>query len=218
MGWYDNRGGTDAASGVARRAVQARGYCDAEPFHVGDEAVRSDCLGAERVAVGLLLALVACGGGGSNQANTAGGTESTAAATSATPASSTGTAAPAGAAATTTAGPGGLPDPQPGKPPVGTTPAMLAEGDSIFHGLKAGGLCQTCHGPDAKGTPLAPPLIAHKWLTGDGSFTFIQQRVRDGMPKPTPPYPGPMLPMGGAQLTPAQIKSVSAYEYSISHG
>jgi mono/diheme cytochrome c family protein len=75
---------------------------------------------------------------------------------------------------------------------------MLAEGDSIFHGLKAGGLCQTCHGPDAAGTPLAPPLAnKQQWLTGDGSYDFIQKRVTTGMPQPTPPYTSPMLPFGG---------------------
>jgi len=94
---------------------------------------------------------------------------------------------------------------------------MAAEGDSIFHGLKAGGVCQTCHGPDASGTALAPPLANKtKWLTGDGSYAFIQQRVTTGVPNPTPPYPGPMPPMGGSQLTSQQIQAVSAYVYSIS--
>ena len=94
---------------------------------------------------------------------------------------------------------------------------MLAEGDSIFHSLKAGGLCQTCHGADANGTPTGPSLTDSQWLTGDGSYEFIQKRVTEGMANPTPPYTGPMLPMGGAQLTPDQIKAVSAYVYSISH-
>ena len=133
---------------------------------------------------------------------------------------------PAGGAGASAAAPGGaapggaaaLPTPAPGAPPAGATVAMLAEGDSIFHGLKAGGLCITCHGPDAAGTPLAPPLAnKQQWLTGDGSYDFIQKRVTTGMPQPTPPYASPMLPMGGAQLTPDQIKSVSAYVYSISH-
>jgi len=127
----------------------------------------------------------------------------------------------AGAGATTSAGggmPAGLPSPAPGVAPAGATLAMLAEGDSIFHGLKAGGLCQTCHGPDAAGTPLAPPLVNKtQWLTGDGSYDFIQKRVTSGMPQPTAPYSSPMLPFGGAQLTPDQVKSVAAYVYSISH-
>jgi mono/diheme cytochrome c family protein len=127
---------------------------------------------------------------------------------------------PGGAGATAATGgmPAGLPVPVPGVAPAGATLAMLAEGDSIFHGLKAGGLCQTCHGPDAAGTPLAPPLANKtQWLTGDGSYDFIQKRVTTGMPTPTPPYSSPMLPFGGAQLTPDQVKSVSAYVYSISH-
>jgi mono/diheme cytochrome c family protein len=155
--------------------------------------------------VGIVAAFaVACGGGEKK----AGGESATA-------------APPPGAAGATAATggmPAGLPAPAPGVAPAGATLAMLAEGDSIFHGLKAGGLCQTCHGPDAAGTPLAPPLAnKQQWLTGDGSYDFIQKRVTTGMPQPTPPYSAPMLPMGGAQLTPDQIKSVAAYVYSISH-
>ncbi len=152
-------------------------------------------------------AIAACGGGEKK----AGG-ESAAAVPPSAGAGASAAAPAAGGAA------GALPTPVPGTPPAGATAAMVAEGDSIFHGLKAGGLCQTCHGPDAAGTPLAPPLAnKQQWLTGDGSFEFIQQRVTTGMPTPTAPYSSPMLPMGGAQLTPDQIKSVAAYVYSISH-
>ena len=165
--------------------------------------------GFERCSIGVLAAMllvVGCGGGEKKPA-----AESAAATPPAGGAPATG-ATPGATAA------GGLPAPAPGTPPTGATAVMLAEGDSIFHGLKAGGLCQTCHGPDAAGTPLAPPLTnKQQWLTGDGSYDFIQKRVTTGMPQPTPPYASPMLPMGGAQLTPDQVKSVSAYVYSISH-
>lgn len=107
--------------------------------------------------------------------------------------------------------------PKPGKPPAGATDAMVTTGDSIFHGQIAGGTCYTCHGADAKGTPLAPPLVSHTWLTGDGSYAFIQQRVTEGFPTPTPPYPGPMMPMGSTPMSPTQIKAVAAYVYAISH-
>jgi len=138
--------------------------------------------------------------------------------TSATPAPSNPStpAASPGAAASNGAG-GALATPTPGSAPPGMTAQQLALGDSIFHGQAAGGLCFTCHGLDAKGTALAPDLAgAHKWTTIDGSFDAIQKRVTDGFPKPTPPYPGPMLPKGGANLTPDQIKAVAAYVYSIS--
>lgn len=104
-----------------------------------------------------------------------------------------------------------------GAPPLGATVAMVAEGDSIFRGLKAGAICYTCHGADANGTTLAPSLRDSTWLTGDGSFQFIQKRVTEGVPTPTPPYVAAMPPMGGAQLTPDQVKSVAAYVYAISH-
>ena len=121
------------------------------------------------------------------------------------------------AAAPANPSPAGAVGPTPGAPPAGATPQMVALGDSIFHGQAASGTCFTCHGVDAKGTPLAPPLISHKWLTGDGSYAFIQQRITQGMPTPTPPYAAAMPPMGGASLTPEQVKAVAAYEYAISH-
>ena len=107
--------------------------------------------------------------------------------------------------------------PATGLAPAGATPQMVTEGDSIFHGQMAGGLCFTCHGTDARGTAIAPSLADDQWITGDGSYAFIVKRVTDGMPKPTPPYTSAMPPMGGAQLTPQQVKAVAAYVYAISH-
>lgn len=153
-------------------------------------------------ALAISLMSAACGGGEKAPAGES--------------ASATPPAAPAAVPGSTSTAGGALPAPTPGTPPSGATAAMAAEGDSIFHGLVGGGLCQTCHGPDAKGTALAPSLVSDKWLTGDGTFDFIQQRVTNGMPNPTPPYTSPMLPKGGASLTPDQIKAVASYVYSIS--
>lgn len=163
------------------------------------------------LALGVFV-LVACAKKGED--GTAAGTAAQTAAAS-EPAGSTMAAAPAAApaasAATTTAVATG--DVQADS----ITPAMVAEGDKIFHGQEGGGICFTCHGADAKGTQLAPPLVAHKWRTGDGSYAFLVKRITDGMPNPTPPYASPMPPMGGANLTAAQVKAVAAYIYSLSH-
>lgn len=161
-------------------------------------------------AAGLALALAAgaCGGGGDKGAGgTAAGTTTAAAA----PAPAAGGSAAAAPAA------GGGAGPKAGAPPAGATAQMVALGDSIFHGQAGGGTCFTCHGADANGTPLAPSLADDKWLTGDGSYSFIQQRVNTGMPTPTAPYSAPMPPKGGANLSDAQVKAVSAYVYAISH-
>lgn len=100
-------------------------------------------------------------------------------------------------------------------PAAAATPAEIALGDSIFKGQAAGGICYTCHGPDAKGTQLAPNLADSEWLNGDGSVQFIQNTVTTGVLKPKK-YPGVMPPFGQT-LTPQQVRAVAAYVYSRSH-
>ena len=96
-------------------------------------------------------------------------------------------------------------------------PGVIALGDSIFHGRVGGGLCFACHGPNAKGTPgLAPDLTDNQWLHGDGSYAFIVKTVTTGVPKPKQAA-APMLPKGGATLTPEQVQAVAAYVYSLRH-
>jgi mono/diheme cytochrome c family protein len=97
-----------------------------------------------------------------------------------------------------------------------TSPALIALGDSIFHGQVAGGTCTACHGQDAKGTAVAPDLTDNQWLNGDGSYQFIVHTVHTGVPQPKQ-HPAPMPPMGGATLTDAQVNAVAAYVYSLSH-
>jgi mono/diheme cytochrome c family protein len=104
-----------------------------------------------------------------------------------------------------------------GHPPSGATVQMVAHGDSVFHGRAEGGLCYVCHGTDANGTPLGPSLLGRQWLTGPGTYVFIQQRVTDGMPNPTAPFTSPMPPKGGVPLSEAAVIDVSAYVYAISH-
>jgi mono/diheme cytochrome c family protein len=106
--------------------------------------------------------------------------------------------------------------PVPGAPPSGATAAMVALGDSIFHGEVAGGKCSSCHGYDARGGPRGPTLRKHEWRTGDGSYEFLQARILMGSAEPERPYPSPMEVHGGADLTPDQVKAVAAYVYAIS--
>ena len=96
------------------------------------------------------------------------------------------------------------------------TPAMIALGDSVFHGQVGGGTCSVCHGADAKGTTgLAPDLTGGTWLHGDGSYAFIVGLVEQGVPDPKQ-FPAPMPPKGGAKLRPEQVRAVAAYVYSLS--
>ena len=95
------------------------------------------------------------------------------------------------------------------------TPQMIALGDSIFEGQAAGGTCMTCHGPDAKGTQLAPNLADDQWLNVDGSYQAIVNVIQNGVPTPKQ-HPAPMPPMGGSSLTPDQVRAVAAYVFSLS--
>ena len=97
--------------------------------------------------------------------------------------------------------------------PEGATQGDVDEGTRIF---STTGNCFTCHGQNGTGGPLAPALNDSEWLNIDGSFASIQQVVKAGVPQPKQ-HPAPMPPMGGAQLTDAQVKQVAAYVYSISH-
>ena len=146
------------------------------------------------LATALLLALLvaACGGGGEGSA---GGDTSMAQ----TPAGS------AGGAAGGTAG---------GGTDTAATSQLVALGDSIFHGRAAGGICFTCHGPDAKGTALAPDLTDATWINIDGSRAAIANIVRTGVLQPKQ-HPGPMPPFAG--FTDQQLQAVAAYVYSLSH-
>lgn len=96
------------------------------------------------------------------------------------------------------------------------TPAMIALGDSVFHGRAGGGACFVCHGQDAKGTPgLAPNLTEGKWLHGDGGYGFLVDLIERGVADPKEGS-APMPPMGGARLSADQLHAVAAYVYSVS--
>ncbi len=100
--------------------------------------------------------------------------------------------------------------------PQGADKALVARGDSIFHGKLAGGLCWTCHGMDAKGMKgLGPDLTDKAWLHGDGSLNFVASTVKTGIPKPKKSST-PMLPGGGMPLTEPQVAAVAAYVVSLS--
>lgn len=90
--------------------------------------------------------------------------------------------------------------------------ALVDRGREVFNG--AGG-CTACHGSDATGTALAPNLTDAEWLNIDGSYGALAGLIRTGVPQPKR-YPTPMPPMGGANLSDAQICAVAAYVYSLS--
>jgi mono/diheme cytochrome c family protein len=94
---------------------------------------------------------------------------------------------------------------------------LIALGDSIFHGQVGGGTCYVCHGQDAHGSAVAPNLTDKEWLHNDGTLGGISGTIASGVPKPTN-APAPMPPMGGASLSPDQVKAVATYVHSLGGG
>jgi glucose/arabinose dehydrogenase/cytochrome c553 len=100
--------------------------------------------------------------------------------------------------------------------PPGATPAQVALGNRIFHGEAANGACSGCHGSDAGGSPVGPPLNTAHWLWGDGSLASLSDIIAKGVPKPKR-YEGVMPPMGGSPLSKQDLAAVSAYVWAIGH-
>jgi glucose/arabinose dehydrogenase/mono/diheme cytochrome c family protein len=96
--------------------------------------------------------------------------------------------------------------------PKGATSAMVAAGDKLYHAQA----CIGCHGDSGQGTTLGPPLNTKEWLWSDGSWSGIAKTITEGVPQPKK-YRSPMPAMGGAQLSPQQVKQLAAYVWSISH-
>ena len=101
-----------------------------------------------------------------------------------------------------------------GAAPQGASAEDVTAGQQIF---TATGNCYTCHGPDAKGTALAPNLTDAEWINIGGTFPEIQQVVKTGVATPKS-HPAPMPAMGGVQLSDDQIRQVAAYVWSLGGG
>jgi len=133
-------------------------------------------------------------------------------------------AAPAGAIAAAGARPpegthpdaGGSAAAAPLPVPVGATPDVVVLGNRIYHGEEGGATCTGCHGVDGTGTTLGPNLTDQRWLWSDGSYQGITATITQGVSAPKQ-YRAPMPPMGGAQLTSAQVSAVAAYVWALSH-
>lgn len=100
--------------------------------------------------------------------------------------------------------------------PATITPAMLAQGDSLFHGLIGATSCQACHGADGAQATVAPNLTDAEWLHSDGSWEGIYKTVQAGVS--TPKQFTSMMPAdGGIPMTEEHRRAVTAYVYKLGH-
>lgn len=101
-------------------------------------------------------------------------------------------------------------------PPSGYSEQEAALGMRIFNGQEGGGTCSGCHGANAKGGTMGPPLATGKWLWTNGSPEAIAGIVRKGVASPRK-YGAGMPPLGGADLSESDVRALSAYVWAVSH-
>jgi mono/diheme cytochrome c family protein len=118
-------------------------------------------------------------------------------------------------APTTTPAPGPAGPASAGTPPAGATAEDVTAGQQLFTST---GNCYTCHGPDAKGTQLAPNLADSEWINiSEPTFENIRTVITAGVQTPKQ-HPAPMPAMGGAKLDDTQVKQLAAYVWSLGGG
>ena len=94
------------------------------------------------------------------------------------------------------------------------TPAMIAEGRTLFAG---DGRCAVCHGQGGRGGSLGPNLQDNDWIWVDPAQPVrpqIATIIRNGIANPRQ-SPAPMPAMGGGNLTEAQVQALSAFVESL---
>jgi cytochrome c oxidase cbb3-type subunit 3 len=106
------------------------------------------------------------------------------------------------ASAQTTAGGNGSPE---------ATPALIARGDSLFHGA---GNCYACHGSKAEGL-IGPNLTDAEWIHSKGTYDDIVKQIHTGVPKEQSKSGIPMPPKGGSTISDEDIKAIAAYVHSL---
>lgn len=92
------------------------------------------------------------------------------------------------------------------------TPALIARGDSVFHGA---GNCYACHGSKGEGL-VGPSLIDAEWIHSKGTPEEIAAQIMKGVPKEQAKSGMPMPPKGGSTISDDDVKAVAAYVYSLS--
>lgn len=110
----------------------------------------------------------------------------------------------------------GLAESYPDELKAGTTVlpgALIARGDSLYHGVIGDANCILCHGPFLNGGSHGTDLRDQRWHHGDGSYDFLVSVTRNGVEDALHSPISRMPPMGGIPLTDEQVRALAAYVY-----
>lgn len=86
--------------------------------------------------------------------------------------------------------------------------------DLIETGRELYVVCSVCHGVDAAGTQLGPPLVGPEWIHITGQLEEIEEIVRVGVRNPVE-YPVPMPELGGGDFDSEEIRAVATYIHTL---
>jgi cytochrome c oxidase cbb3-type subunit III len=92
------------------------------------------------------------------------------------------------------------------------TPALIARGDSLYHGP---GNCYACHGSKAEGL-VGPSLVDAEWIHSKGTMEEIAAQIATGISKEQSKSGIPMPAKGGSTISDDDVKAVAAYVHSLS--
>jgi mono/diheme cytochrome c family protein len=98
--------------------------------------------------------------------------------------------------------------------PPGVTDSAVAWGKALFHGSAS---CSACHGIEGSGTDVGPPLTGALWLHGPGTYEWLAEQIRRGIPAHGT-LSGLAMPMRGwSMMNDDDVRAVAAYVWSITH-
>jgi cytochrome c oxidase cbb3-type subunit 3 len=95
--------------------------------------------------------------------------------------------------------------------PAPPSPALIAKGDSVYHGA---GNCYACHGTKAVGS-VGPNLTDADWIHSKGTYEEIVAQIKLGVPKEKSKSGIPMPAKGGASISDDEVNAVAAYIVSL---
>jgi mono/diheme cytochrome c family protein len=98
--------------------------------------------------------------------------------------------------------------------PPGVTDSSIAWGRQLFHGSAN---CASCHGEAAQGTPDGPALTGALWLHGPGTYEWLVEQVKRGIPAHETWTRKPMPMRGWSNMPDEDVAAVAAYVWSITH-
>jgi len=91
------------------------------------------------------------------------------------------------------------------------TAALVARGDSIYHGA---GNCYACHGTKGVGL-VGPSLTDAEWIHSKGTCEEIVAQINQGVAKEQSKSGISMPAKGGSTISDDDVKAVAAYVQSL---